>query len=383
MTMPRAHYGKLPSREGLTLEGSRGKCSTLVGWCREPTSWEGTMNRRQSLHFGARTASPNTVTRREALLALSAAMIMSPGSVAQPARQLIKPKGLNNVVIAVSDLERSTAFYQRLFGTPMRHGETVVFRIGVGPQFFALTAVANGARPGFLSYGLTVEDFNAERLVRSFADHGGAQITRRGDTPELFVLDANGIKVQLQDIAYGHGSDVKGDVLPPAPVAIARPTFQLRTINHVTLTVANGARQKEFYQTVFGLPLHHTQGTTLGFGIGEGTDAWHVAFNGAANNPDAISRIDHVCFTIDAFDAERVTAILIDSGLEPIEVGIPALIKPMTCRVRWRQRANNGGGPSSPLGTPELYFNDPDNISIQLQDVSYCGGSGRLGEICP
>jgi len=62
MTMPRAHYGKLPSREGLTLEGSRGKCSTLVGWCREPTSWEGTMNRRQSLHFGARTASPNTVT---------------------------------------------------------------------------------------------------------------------------------------------------------------------------------------------------------------------------------------------------------------------------------------------------------------------------------
>jgi MFS transporter, YNFM family, putative membrane transport protein len=48
----------------------------------------------------------------------------------------------------------------------------------------------------------------------------------------------------------------------------------------------------------------------------------------------------------------------------------------------WRQRANNGGGPTSPLGTPELYFNDPDNISIQIQDVSYCGGSGRLGEIC-
>ena len=84
-------------------------------------------------------------------------------------------------------------------------------------------------------------------------------------------------------------------------------------------------------------------------------------------------------------------AILIDNGLEPIEAGFLARLrrrfrgadKPLTCRVIWRQRANNGGGPTSPLGTPELYFTDPDNIPIQIQDVSYCGGSGRLGQICP
>jgi catechol 2,3-dioxygenase-like lactoylglutathione lyase family enzyme len=328
---------------------------------------------------------PDTMTRRNALLVLSATMMMSPGSVAQPARPVIRPRSLNNVMIAVSDLERSTAFYQRLFGAPVRQGEAVVFRVGMGPQFFALMAVTSSAKPGFLSYGMAVEDFDPERVMRTLADHGGAgaQITRRGETPELFVLDANGIKVQLQDVAYGHGSGVKGDVFPPAPAATARPAFQLRTMNHVTLTVANGPRQKEFYQTVIGLPIHHTQGNTVGFGIGEGADAWHIAFNAAANNPNAISRIDHACFTIENFDAERVMAILIDHGLEPIEVGIPALIKPMTCRVRWRQRANNGGGPTSPLGTPELYFNDPDNVAIQIQDVSYCGGSGRLGQICP
>jgi len=342
------------------------------------------MNRAQFLHLAAGTAGPDTVTRRGALLVLSAAMMISRGSMAQSASPVIRPRSLNDVMIAVSDLERSTAFYQRLFGSPVRDGEAIVFRVGVGPQFFALTAVTSGMKPGFLSYGITLEDFDAERVMRTLADHGGAsaQITRRGDTPELFVLDPNGIKVQLQDIAYRHGSGIRGDVLPPAPVAITRPTFQLRTINHVTLTVADGARQREFYQAVFGLPLHHTQGTTLGFGIGEGADAWHIAFNGAANNPNAISRIDHVCFTIEDFDAERVMATLIDQGLEPIEVGTPGLIKPMTCRIRWRQRANNGGGPTSPLGTPELYFNDPDNISIQIQDVSYCGGSGRLGEIC-
>ena len=33
-------------------------------------------------------------------------------------------------------------------------------------------------------------------------------------------------------------------------------------------------------------------------------------------------------------------------------------------------------------GTPELYFTDPDGILLQLQDVSYCGGGGYLGNEC-
>ena len=32
--------------------------------------------------------------------------------------------------------------------------------------------------------------------------------------------------------------------------------------------------------------------------------------------------------------------------------------------------------------TPEVYFWDPDNIRVQIQDVSYCGGSGSLGNLC-
>jgi catechol 2,3-dioxygenase-like lactoylglutathione lyase family enzyme len=322
------------------------------------------------------------MTRRSALLALSATMV-SPGLMAQQARPVVQTRRLNNVMIAVSNLERSTAFYEKLFGPPVRQGDTVVFRVGEGPHFFALTAVGSGAKPNFLSYGMTVADFDAERVMRTLAELGvgGAQITRRGDTPELFVPDPNGIKIQLQHTAYGYGSGVRGDVLPSAPKAVAKSAFQLKTINHVTLTIANGAREKEFYQTVFGLPIRVMQGTGATLAIGEGTDG--IVFNPTTNNPNAMSGVNHACFTIENFDVERVMAILTDNGLEPIEAGNPALIKPLTCRVRWRQRANNGGGPTSPLGTPELYFTDPDNIPIQLQDVSYCGGSGRLGQICP
>jgi catechol 2,3-dioxygenase-like lactoylglutathione lyase family enzyme len=324
------------------------------------------------------------MTRRSALLALSATMV-SPGLMAQQTRPVIQPRRLNNVMIAVSNLERSTVFYENLFGPPVRQGDTVVFRIGEGPHFFALTAVKSGAKPDFVSFGMTVADFDAERVMRTLADIGvgGAEITRRGDTPELFVPDPNGIKVQLQHTTYGHGSGARGDIFASAPKAVAKSALELKSINHVFLTVANGVREKEFYQNVFDLPIGAMQGNIVTLAIREGThEDQFIGFNAAANTPNAISGINHACFTIENFDAERVMGILIDNGLEPIETGIPALVRP-TCRVRWRQRANNGGGPTSPLGTPELYFTDPDNILIQIQDVSYCGGSGRLGQICP
>jgi catechol 2,3-dioxygenase-like lactoylglutathione lyase family enzyme len=286
-------------------------------------------------------------------------------------------------MMAVSNLERSTKFYERLFGPSVRQGDVAVFRVGEGPHFFALTAIGRNEKPDFLSYGMTVTDFDAQRAMRALADLGvaNAETTRRGDTPEVFVRDPNGVKIQLADTAYGHGSGPRGDVLPPSPAAVAEPVFKLKTINHVTLTIADGRREKEFYQTVFGLPVRAMQGDGVTLAIGEGTDG--IVFNAAANNPNAVSGINHACFTIENFDAERVMATLIANGLEPIETGIASLVKPLTCRVRWRQRANNGGGPTSPLGTPELYFTDPDNLRIQLQDVSYCGGSGRLGQICP
>jgi catechol 2,3-dioxygenase-like lactoylglutathione lyase family enzyme len=323
---------------------------------------------------------PRMMTRRGTLLAHTAS-IMSPPSMAQPTP--IQTRRLNNVMISVSNLERSKAFYERFFGPSVRLGDTLIFRVGDGPHFFALTPVKSGAKPDFLSYGMTVVDFDVERINRTLAEHGiaNAEITRRGDTPELFLNDPNGIKVQLAHTSYGYGSGVRGDVLPPAPAVTVRPAFQIKTINHVTFTIANGAREKQFYQGVFGLPIRALQGDGVTLAIGEGTDG--IVFNAAANNSNVVSNINHVCFTIENFDVERVMAVLIENGLDPIEQGVPALIKPLTCRVRWRQRANNGGGSSSPLGTPEVYFTDPDNIRIQIQDVSYCGGSGRLGQICP
>src|ERR1700719_718983 len=170
---------------------------------------EGTLTKRPG---------PGAMTRRSVLVALSATMV-SPGWKAQQTKPAIQTRRLNNVMIAVSNLERSTAFYERLFGPPVRQGEAVVFRIGEGPHFFALTAVRAGAKPDFLSYDMTVADFDPERVMRTLADLGigGAQLTRRGDTPELFVPDPNGIKAQLQHTSYGYGSGASAQRVSPPP----------------------------------------------------------------------------------------------------------------------------------------------------------------------
>jgi hypothetical protein len=33
-------------------------------------------------------------------------------------------------------------------------------------------------------------------------------------------------------------------------------------------------------------------------------------------------------------------------------------------------------------GVTQVYTADPDNLRIQLQDVSFCGGTGTLGNVC-
>jgi catechol 2,3-dioxygenase-like lactoylglutathione lyase family enzyme len=318
--------------------------------------------------------------RRRVLLGLPATLLAS-GVLAQTAGPPVAVRHFNNVMIAVSDLPRSISFYEKLFGAPVRAADGAIFRVGDGAQFFMLSQTPAGTAAGILSYGLGVADFNAEGLAQVLAGRGIAvsPIALRGATPELFLTDPNGVRMQLQDERYMHGSGPRGDVLPPAPRGAGRPAFALRTINHVTLDTTEGTKSLAFYQDIFGLAVQSRQGTTVTMAIGTSRQA--VVFNTAANK-GGIGRINHVCFTIRNFDPARAMGVLIDKGLEPIEFGNSALIKPLTCRVRLRQRAANGGGPTSPLGTAELYFTDPDNIAIQLQDESYCGGSGWLGQIC-
>ena len=140
----------------------------------------------------------------------------------------------------------------------------------------------------------------------------------------------------------------------PAPIRVS-------TMNHVTLSVSDVQRSVAFYQRVLGLPLVTTQGNERDW------DAPAVPVLGIGNGPQFIAfsrgdrpHINHYCLGMEGFDAADVVERLAEHGIE----------------ARVRMRAD------SDPPAEELMFNDPDGIPVQIQDVSYCGGSGKLGDLC-
>ena len=88
-----------------------------------------------------------------------------------------------------------------------------------------------------------------------------------------------------------------------------------------------------------------------------------------------VARVNHVSFSMPGFDVARIQGALERQGITPRPQGASGALQ------HWvSMRMPNRGGAEG--GTPELYFSDPDGLSIQLQDISYCGGGGYLGDIC-
>jgi catechol 2,3-dioxygenase-like lactoylglutathione lyase family enzyme len=149
------------------------------------------------------------------------------------------------------------------------------------------------------------------------------------------------------------------------------PPIRVRSLNHMTLAVADPARSQEFYQGLFGMPVQARQGATPVLRIGSGPQ--FVALNKVGSN--AKPGIHHYCMTVDNFDSERILRTLAAHGVAKTDA---AATEPLKVWVRVR-REDAGGAKE---GTPELYFTDPDGIVVQLQDTTYCGGAGRLGSVC-
>lgn len=311
------------------------------------------------------------------------------------------------MTLTVTDPKRSIDFYQGLFGLPVqaRQGPTTLLRIGDGPQFLALGGGAN-ATPSINHFCMTTDNFSVDRMLKILSGHGiekadpagrsggmsggpmKARIRMRGEnlggakdgTAELYIGDPDGLVVQIQDTKYCGGGGVLGEICPAPEPSPKKGVLAVRDLSHFTLFVSDGEKSIRFYQDLFEMPVQAHQGpatpllavgrnkqflTIVGMGAGR---------NGAAAPPPAIN---HACFTMENFDPDRVMKTLEEFGIKPRGEG-RGRVGPMTSYVSMRME-NRGGAKE---GTPELYFTDPDGILMQIQDVKYCGGSGRLGEVC-
>jgi catechol 2,3-dioxygenase-like lactoylglutathione lyase family enzyme len=141
--------------------------------------------------------------------------------------------------------------------------------------------------------------------------------------------------------------------LAAAPQAVrAQPAaaLQAATLNHASLIVSDLEGSVTFYRRTFGLDVKSTQQGGVNLAVG---DAFLGIYQGGAN---AMPHINHICFGIENFDPAATIAALEALGL------------PAESRTR--------------DGVTQVYTADPDNLRVQLQDVSFCGGVGPLGNEC-
>ncbi len=375
-----------------------------------------------------------------ALPALTLAKPLFPRLLAQAGAPPLAVRGLSQLTLTVSDIARSLAFYQGLFGMPIqaRQGSTLFLRIGAGPQFLALKPAAPSERPSISGFGMGVENFSVDRVMRVLEAHGvsrdsaatpptamppmsvrlvpgtGGAGGAAPRAPEIFVGDPSGIVLQLHDPSYCGGAGlVGGDCQVPEP-APTKGLIATREMSHFTINVSDLTRTVTFYQELFGAPVQVRQGAAPAYGIGPGVHflmfigggpggpgrqgrpggpgapgaAGVSDAPGAPGGPDGPGRgrgrggaalgprIDHACMSMTGFEPAAVTRTLVDYGLKAQP---NASRDPLVTYISLRM-PNRGGAEG---GTPELYFTDPDGLAIQLQDPSYCGGGGFLGDVCP
>jgi catechol 2,3-dioxygenase-like lactoylglutathione lyase family enzyme len=160
--------------------------------------------------------------------------------------------------------------------------------------------------------------------------------------------------VSRRDLVLALAGLALGTSSSAAQTGAATPTsaapLQPQGLNHVSLFVSDMNRSVQFYQRVFEMPVQSVQQNGTNLAAGDGTQ-----FLGIYQVPGT-PRIDHVCLSVRDFDSDRVMATLRENGVEG--------------RVRMRGEV------------PEVYFTDPDGLSIQVQDPAYCGGGGPLGGQC-
>ncbi|HEX5420320.1 MAG TPA: VOC family protein [Gammaproteobacteria bacterium] len=327
---------------------------------------------------------------RRAFAASIAAVAAAPRAFAQSASiQLLK---LNCFEIGVSDVDRALRFYQGLFGMPVqaRGSNRVCLRIGDGPQFMSVRQAGAGEKPAITHIGYSVEGFEVQRVLAALRRIGFAQIDppsitssgiahpmstwvrMRGRTPELYFSDARGLVVQLSGPGYCGGSGEAGDVCS-APEPAPQGLMKLNDLSHFTVFVNDGAAADRFYQETFKLSVQAHQGPTPVIGIGDSRE--FVMYAGPRRDKATPAVINHGCFNMRGFNVDRVLGALTKYGLAARG---DRRTGPLMHYVSLRM-PDRGGAKG---GTPELYFTDPDGILLQLQDVSYCGGGGYLGEKC-
>lgn len=164
-----------------------------------------------------------------------------------------------------------------------------------------------------------------EQLVSKFEEK---KLTRRELVASLLATTA----------VMTASSNVSAQGVPPVAIG--------RSMNHVSLSVNDVNRSADFYNRVLGMEII-SRPANGGLNMGLGGES----FLGLYNLPEP-GTMNHLCIGVDNYNADAMAERLQDHNIEG--------------RVNRNPASRTSGG-------DQLYFNDPDGISVQLAQHGYLG----------
>ena len=332
-----------------------------------------------------------TMTRRDVLLAGFAAVAARPAaalarpmvaSAAAESSLPIRVGTLNHVSFGCADLRSTVEWYERVLAIP-RHafqdyggGQTVLRLSNEPPAYMALSQRSPESfqapptrRPHFC-WGIA--DFNVHRIFEGLAEMPALarSVLREGTTINGVNFDGpDGAPLQFNPIIACGGLGFLGEVCDIGAEAVRRPgdppPIPVRTLNHVKYYVSDLSNALAWYQRLTEMPVVTWQ-EPIGGQRTEGYEGRPIPVLRVGPGPQHLALVEgggpeafrpHVGLGVEGFDPDAVMEGLAEHGV--------------TAHLRLRAGV-----------TKEVLVDAPDGVRLQLQDVSYCGGGGVLGNEC-
>ena len=264
-------------------------------------------------------------TRREMLATMAGALAIRPATAATD--QALRFPAIDHVAIAVPDVDRSLAFYTKVFGADVLKDSRSSRRyLRLGSCYVAIANPAQGQPAGRIDHICPGVGGYDSATVKSALEEGG--FTPRASNVGWYVADPDGIQIQL----WTEDSWSKLSNAAPEKIAGAgAPLFRPSGLDHILIQVSDPERSAAVYAKIFG-PVASRGNDRIWFKVGTGRIGLRSLESGGPV-------VHHFCVsTPDKIDY--------DASLKKLE----ALgAKPVAPEVK---------------GAPE--FRDPDGILVQV-----------------
>jgi catechol 2,3-dioxygenase-like lactoylglutathione lyase family enzyme len=134
-----------------------------------------------------------SLSRRELALSLAALVSSAQGA---PGESGMRAVSLNHVTVRVPDVQRTSRFYQELFGMPLKQHSEKTHILGVGKSFFGIEQKDGG--PALDHYDFGIAGFNADQAAVKLKarnltlEPGGTKESFKFRDPDGFLVQLNG-----------------------------------------------------------------------------------------------------------------------------------------------------------------------------------------------